>query len=414
MIEAEDGPAAETPGGLREAILAQVRELADRALDLSARLHSEPETAFQEHHAAALLTEWLDKEGFAVTRGVAGLETAFVGSYGAGSPHVAFLLEYDALPGLGHGCGHNLIAAGGLTAATALARSLPQGTPGSILVIGTPGEEGGGGKIVELEAGVFDGIDAALMFHPADRTIPWRRSLACTHFRIRFRGVAAHAAKNPEQGRNALAAVIQFFIATDALRQHIGDEARMHGVITKGGTAPNVVPDLTEAEFLVRHPSTDGVVALAARVADCARAAALATGTAVEITEPTPLYAERNNNHAIASRMAEYLTAAGVEVSEPSPDDPAGSSDIGNVSQRLPCIHPYISIVPLGTPGHSVAMREAAATPAAGQMMLTAAGALARTGADLLTDPGFLRLAADEFMKSVPPTRTAEEGRRHQ
>jgi amidohydrolase len=406
MTEADDGLAAETPGKWHEAILAQVREPADRALDLSGRLHSEPETPFEEHHAAALLTEWLDKEGFTVTRGVAGLETAFTGSFGAGRPRIAFLLEYDALPGLGHGCGHNLIAAGGLTAATALARALPGETPGSIVVIGTPGEEGGGGKIVELEAGVFDGIDAALMFHPADRTIPWRRSLACKHFRIRFRGVAAHAAKNPEQGRNALAAVIQFFVATDALRQHIGDGARLHGVITEGGTAPNVVPDLTEAEFLVRHPSTDGVVALAARVADCARAAALATGTAVEITEPTPLYAERNNNHTIASRMAEYLTAAGVEVSEPSPDDPAGSSDIGNVSQRLPCIHPYVRIVPLGTPGHSVAMREAAAAPAGGQMMLTAAGALARTGADLLTDPAFLRLAADEFTP-VSSVRTA-------
>lgn len=405
MTEADDALAAETPGELHEAILAHVRELADRALDLSARLHGEPETAFEEHHAAALLTDWLDKEGFAVTRGVAGLETAFTGSYGAGRPRIAFLLEYDALPGLGHGCGHNLIAAGGLTAATALARALLPDTPGSVLVIGTPGEEGGGGKIVELDAGVFDEIDAALMFHPADRSIPWRRSLACTHFRIQFRGVAAHAAKNPEQGRNALAAVIQFFNATDALRQHIADGARMHGVITKGGTAPNVVPDLTEAEFLVRHPSTDGVVALAARVADCARAAALATGTDVEISEPTPLYAERNNNLTIASRMAGYLTAAGVEVSEPSPEDPAGSSDIGNVSQRLPCIHPYLGIAPLGTPGHSVAMREAAAAPAAGQLMLKAAGALARTGADLLTDADFLRRAAAEFAKTSAKTR---------
>lgn len=407
MTEADDGPGADAPDKLHGAILAQVRELADRALELSARLHSEPETAFQEHHAAALLTEWLDKEGFAVTHGVAGLETAFIGSYGSGRPRIAFLLEYDALPGLGHACGHNLIAAGGVTAATALARALPGRTSGSVLVIGTPGEEGGGGKIVELEAGVFDGIDAALMFHPADRTIPWRRSLACTHFRINFRGVAAHAAKSPEQGRNALAAIIQFFVATDALRQHIGDGARMHGVITNGGTAPNVVPDQTEAEFLVRHPSTAGVVALAARVADCARAAALATGTAVEITEPTPMYAERNNNHTMATRMAAYLTAAGVDVSEPSPADPAGSSDIGNVSLRLPCIHPYIQIVPLGTPGHSVAMREAAAQPAAGQMMLRAAGALARTGADLLTDPAFLRLAAEEFRASVTPPQTA-------
>jgi len=403
MTEAADGPSGETPGGLHDAILFQARELEERALRLSAALHGEPETSFEEYRAAGLLTEWLEKEGFAVTRPVAGLDTAFVGTCGRGGPRVAFLLEYDALPGLGHGCGHNLIAAGGLTAATALARALPPGTPGTILVIGTPGEEGGGGKIRELEEGVFDGIDAALMFHPADRTIPWRRSLACTHFRLRFSGVAAHAAKNPEQGRNALAAVIQFFVATDALRQHVDDGARLHGVITQGGTAPNVVPDLTEAEFLVRHPRTEGVLALAARVADCARAAALATGTDVEITEPTPMYAERNNNQTIARRMAGYLAAAGVEVSEPSPDDPAGSSDIGNVSQRLPCIHPYVRIVPPGTPGHSVAMREAAAGAAANRVMLAAAGALARTAADLLTDPGFLGRATDEFRQSVPP-----------
>lgn len=407
MIEAEDSPAADTLRPLHEAVLFQVRELEDRALRLSAQLHSEPETSFQEHRAASLLTAWLEKEGFAITQPVAGLDTAFIASSGQGDPKVAFLLEYDALPGLGHACGHNLIAAGGVTAATALARALLPGTPGTVLVVGTPGEEGGGGKIRELEAGVFDGIDAALMFHPADRTIPWRRSLACTHLRIRFRGVAAHAAKNPEQGRNALAAVIQFFVATDALRQHIGDGARLHGVITKGGTAPNVVPDLTEAEFLVRHPRTDGVLALAGRVMDCARAAALATGTTVEITEPTPMYAERNNNQTIAGRMAEHLAAAGIEVDEPSAEDPAGSSDIGNVSQRLPCIHPYVRIVPAGTPGHSVAMREAAGQPAANQTMLTAAGALARTAMDLLTDPGFLQRAREEFTRSVAPTEKA-------
>jgi amidohydrolase len=407
MIQSEARPAGDTPRTLHETILFHVRELEDRALSLSAQLHSEPETSFQEHRAAALLTEWLDKEGFAVTRPIAGLDTAFVASCGQGTPRVAFLLEYDALPGLGHGCGHNLIAAGGITAATALARALPPGNPGTILVIGTPGEEGGGGKIKELEEGVFDGVDAALMFHPADRTIPWRRSLACTHYRIRFHGVAAHAAKNPEQGRNALAAVIQFFTATDALRQHIDDGARLHGVITNGGTAPNVVPDLTEAEFLVRHPHADGVAALAARVRDCADAAALAAGTTVEITEPTPMYAERINNLAIAGRMAGYLAAAGIEVSEPAPDDPAGSSDIGNVSQQLPCIHPYVRIVPLGTPGHSAAMREAAGTPAANQTMLSAAGALARTAADLLTDPDLMQQARDEFTQSVAPARTA-------
>ena len=379
-------------------IAAAVRELAGEAEKLSRDIHANPETSFEEFRAAEQLSAVLASDGFAVTTGLAGLPTAFRAEWGRGRPRIAYLLEYDALPGIGHGCGHNLIAAGGLTAARALRRAL-DGEPfdGAVAVIGTPAEEGGGGKILELDAGVFDDVDAALMFHPADRTLPWRHSLACAHLKISFRGRAAHAAKNPEDGLNALAAMVQFFVAVDGLRQHIGPHARLHGVITHGGDAPNVVPELTEAEFLVRHRTVAECRELQRRVQDCATGAALATGTTVSFAEPTPLYAERKNNRAIATRVAEHLATLGVAVEPASATNPAGSSDIGNVSQRVPAIHPYLQIAPRGTASHSAAFREAAASDQAHAAMVAMAQALARTGADLLLDGELLDRAREEF-----------------
>ncbi|MCL6600428.1 MAG: amidohydrolase [Alicyclobacillus macrosporangiidus] len=225
-----------------------VVQIRDDMVALSLDLHEHPELSLQEHYASGRLKAWLEREGFAVESPVAGLPTAFVGRIGQGRPTIAFLLEYDALPEIGHACGHNLIATGGLTAAISLARALPK-PPGSIWVIGTPGEEGAGGKVIELEAGVFDGVDAALMFHLGDRTIPWRHATATAHLRIQFHGKAAHAAGSPQEGRNALAAMIQFFVSVDGLRQHIPESARLHGIITHGGAAPNIVPDFTEADL---------------------------------------------------------------------------------------------------------------------------------------------------------------------
>ncbi|HWC82826.1 MAG TPA: M20 family metallopeptidase [Pseudonocardiaceae bacterium] len=383
---------------IADRVTTAVRELAGEAEKLSRQIHAHPETAFHEFRAAEQLCAALDSDGFTVTSGLAGLPTAFRAEWGHGKPRIAYLLEYDALPGVGHGCGHNLIAAGGLTAARSLRRALEgERFAGTITVIGTPAEEGGGGKILELDAGVFDDIDAALMFHPADRTIPWRHSLACAHLKISFRGRAAHAAKNPEEGRNALAAMVQFFVAVDGLRQHIGPHARLHGVITHGGDAPNVVPDLTEAEFLVRHRTVAECRALQDRVQDCARGAALATGTSVSFAEPTPLYAERKNNRAIATRIAEHLAELGTSVEPASTANPAGSSDIGNVSQRLPTVHPYLQIAPRGTASHSAAFRDAAVSDQAHTTMLTMATALAQTGADLLLDDELLAIAREEF-----------------
>ncbi|MFT4123161.1 MAG: M20 family metallopeptidase [Microbacteriaceae bacterium] len=375
-----------------------VQERADRAVRTSLELHARPELALREHYACELLTTWLQDEGFAVERGVAGLDTAFVGRWGDGGPTIALMAEYDALPGIGHACGHNLIAAGGVLVASAVRAVLAaRGLPGTVLLIGTPGEEGAGGKITELEAGVFDGVDAALMFHPSDRTVLTRRMLACLHLDIRFHGVAAHAAKNPDQGRNALAAMIQFFSGVDALRQHIPASARLHGIITNGGTAPNVVPDLTEAAYIVRDVTLDSAVALRERIVTVAEGAAAMTGTRAEVLDSVAPYAHLRSNLTMAARLERHLGEIGLEVVPPSPEEGTASTDAGNVSLALPTVHPFVGIAPLGTPGHSEAFARAAASPQAQQAMLGIASGLARTAWDLLTDPALLLAARDEF-----------------
>lgn len=378
-----------------------IQDIRDDMVDLSLDLHSHPELSLQEHYASERLKKWLVREGFQVESGVAGLPTAFVGRRGETRPAVAFLLEYDALPEIGHACGHNLIATGGLTAAIALNRALPE-LAGSIVVIGTPGEEGAGGKIIELEAGVFNELDAAMMFHPGDRTIPWRHATATAHLAIKFHGKAAHAAGSPDEGRNALAAMIQFFVALDGLRQHIPETARLHGIIVNGGAAPNIIPEYTEASYLVRALTRDKVWELVERVKACAEGAALATGTTVEVEESSPLYAERKNNHTIASRVFDYLEPLGEAVEVPVLKGGTGSSDIGNVSLVMPTIHPYLQIAPRGTSGHTHAFREAAAEPAAQDSMLHMAEAMAKTAADLLLDGEFLGQVWDEFKSSGP------------
>jgi len=387
-------PVSET---IDQRLSAEVGRLSSKAIAVSREIHQNPELAFREHQAASLLTTWLGDEGFAVERGIAGLETAFRAVRGSGEPRIAYLLEYDALPDLGHGCGHNLIAAGGAAAAIALARTLDGPECGTVHVIGTPAEEDGGGKIIELEAGVFDGLTAAMMFHPADRTLPTRRALACIDYKLTYHGVAAHAAKNPHDGVNALAAMIQFFVALDGLRQQLDPRARVHGIITKGGSAANIIPDLTEASFIVRHVTGQLTRELAAQAENCARAAALATGATCELRHSSPMYEERNDNPLLAERAGRYMAEAGLDVKDPSDDDGAGSSDIGNVSQRLPCIHPYVQIAPDGTPGHSIEMREAAVSDAGHQAALKAAVALARVGADLLADGEFRDQVRAEF-----------------
>jgi amidohydrolase len=388
------------------AIDEEIASLAARLTELSLDLHAHPELSLKEQRSADLLKSWLAGEGFDVRAPVAGLDTAFVAEAGTGGPVIAYLLEYDALPGIGHGCGHNLIAAGGLGAATALHRALASpgsGTslPGTVRVIGTPGEEGKGGKVTELEAGVFDDVDAALMFHPASTTMMIRHSLASQPMTVKFHGKSAHAAGSPTQGRSALAAMIQLFVAIDALRQFLPDLSRVHGVILDGGKAANVIPAYTEAEFQVRGVTSEDTQEHVDRVIACAEAAAAATGTTVEI-ERHPFYAERKNNRVMAERTGAYLEAQGEPVAPPVLRGGVGSSDIGNVSLKLPTIHPYLRITRREAPGHSLEMARAAASPYAQEAMLRMATALAKTGADLFGEPGMLDAARQEFAERGP------------
>jgi amidohydrolase len=386
---------------LHGSISAALGKISAELVELSTALHADPELSLDEHRAAARIAQLLEDHGFTVDRGIAGLPTAFQGSVGDGGPVISFLCEYDALPGIGHGCGHNLIAAGGVGAAIALKEALGDDLEGTIRCIGTPGEEGKGGKIIELREGVFDDVDAALMFHPGVQTQPWRHATACVDVDIVFHGVAAHAAGSPTQGRSALAAVIQLFNGIDSLRQFIPETARIHGIITDGGQAANVIPERAAANFMVRALRSTEVEKLLERVKAIIEAAAVATGTTYEITTGE-VYAERKNNHTIAGRWAAHMQRLGEWVEEPVLRGGTGSSDIGNVSLVLPTIHPYLRIAEPGTPGHSHAMAAAAGDAPAQERMLHMAEALAAVGADLLTEPGLLAAARTEFATAEP------------
>jgi len=369
---------------------------------ISLAIHSRPELCFEEHYAVSLLTTWLAGAGFSVECPAGGLDTAFVARHEGSRPGpvVAVVMEYDALPDLGHGCGHNLIAAGGALAAIVAAETVPDHV-GTLLAIGTPAEEGGGGKIRMLEGGVFDGVDAALMFHPADRGLVARHGLSARSLGFRFHGRAAHAAKSPEEGRSALAAAQLFLTAVDMMRQFVPSTARMHAIITNGGSAPQVVPALAEGRMLVRDLSDRGVASLVSRVTDAAHGAARATGCTADIYEYGPAYAARVNNMTLANRCSGYLAELGVSLEEPSSDNPAGSSDAGNLSLAVPMIHPYLQIADRGTSSHSEAMREAARRPEAHERAALMAGAIARTALDALGDASFLEAVQAEFRAAV-------------
>lgn len=387
-----------------EVLSAEVAASRARMEAVSLAIHARPELKFAEFHAQEVLTGWLAESGFAVRAPAGGLDTAFVAVHEGSRPGpcVAVLVEYDALPGVGHGCGHNLIAAGGAAAAIAVAGALPS-HPGTVVVIGTPGEEmGGAGKVLLADAGVFADVDAAVMFHPGDRSSTTRPGLAAAHLRVEFTGVSAHASISPWQGRSALAGAQVFLTALDALRQFVPPTVRLHGIVADGGQAPNVVPAHAAVDLYVRDRTAVSVAALVSRVRDAADGAALATGTRATLRETGPLYAERRNNTALAERFGEAVRALGVDIGPGDPDSPAGSSDIGNLSLLMPIIHPYIQIAPTGTPSHSEAMREAAATPFAHDRTQVAATGLARVVVDMLTEPELLAAARAEFAEQTP------------
>jgi amidohydrolase len=367
---------------------------ADRIWEVALALHGEPELAFAEHRAAdRLCTELAD---FEVTRGVAGMPTAFTARHGTGRPTVALLLEYDALPGLGHACGHNLIAAAGLGAALAVRDALPD-PDGSLLVVGTPAEEGGGGKLIEVAHGVFDDVDAALMFHPGAHDWTWAPLTAQVELTVTYHGRAAHPTGNPTEGVDALAALIQLFTTVAGVRPRLPAGSHVQGIITHGGEATNIIPDRAEARFGLRALTAAALSDLADQVTLMANAIATATGTTATITREREPYHHFRNNTTIAARFADHLSASGITLTEPAPGVFLGSSDIGNVSAVTPAIHPFVAIVDPDQTDHTPEFATAAASPRARTVTVAAATALAATALDLLTDPTLRATAWSEF-----------------
>lgn len=385
------------PQILKARAISFIDEHRDEFISVSTRIHSQPELAFHEYRAAALLGDVLAAHGFAVERGVGGLETAFRAELSAdgASPVVAFLAEYDALPEIGHACGHNIIGTAAVAAGIAV-KAAGDALPGRIVVIGTPAEEGGGGKVILLEQGVMADVDAAMMVHPSTYTIVTRASLASMRLSVEFTGKAAHAAAAPDDGINALEAVILTFNNVNALRLHLKSDARVHGIITHGGTAVNIIPDHAEAVFSVRAASQGYADEVMRRVVQCAEAAGTATGAQLKWSV-RPGYAAMLPNHTMARLFADNWRSIGVEVRDPQVNERMGSTDFGNVSQAMPAIHPYIAIAPADVAGHTIEFRDASLSEAGHMGLLNAAKAMAMTAIDLMTDPEALAAAKREF-----------------
>ena len=382
---------------LKNKVVEQVEALRGELIDLSLKIHANPETAFRETKAAGWLTEYLEGKGFVVERGICRLETAFRATSGEGSPRVALLAEYDALPGIGHGCGHNIIAAASVGAGVAARAALAE-TGGSVLVIGTPAEEAAGGKVLMAARGAFDGLDAAMLTHPGSRDATISHGLALIELTVEYFGKAAHAAARPEAGINALDALVIAYNGVSALRQHIRSSARIHGIITDGGQATNVVPEHTAASFLVRAEDDEYLEELKPRVLACFQAGAEATGARLEYRwgEETRYRAVRSNQ-ALAETHARNLGALGRRVSESTERHSMGSTDMGNVSAVAPAIHPTVAIAPPDIAIHTAQFREMAASEEGMKGMLDAAKAMAMTVVDVLTDADLRRRMQEEF-----------------
>ncbi len=364
---------------------------------LSLNIHDNPELGFREEKASAWLAGYLEDNGFHVERGIAGLPTAFRATYGQGSPRVALLAEYDALPKIGHGCGHNIIGVSAVGAGVSSKHIIDQ-LGGSVVVMGTPGEEGFGGKIDMVKAGAFKEIDVAMIVHPDTRNMSTEEALAASTLEVEFFGRPAHAAGQPHKGINALDALILAFTSINSLRQHIRGDARIHGIITDGGEAPNIVPAHSAAVFLVRALDDDYLAELRDRVLSCFTGASVATGARLEYRWRDRTYAPMKNNMTLAGLFKQNLESVGRKVEAFDPRFGLGSTDMGNVSQVVPSIHPTIAIAHGDVLIHTPEFAAATVSDAGHNGLLDAAKAMAMTVADIL-QPGTIDKIRQEFRR---------------
>jgi amidohydrolase len=394
---------------LKHRVCAAVERRAAELIETADWIHAHPEIGHQEVEAAKRLSGLLESAGIPVEMGTAGMATAFkaeLGSKGADRPRVAILAEYDALPGLGHGCGHNLIGTSAVGAGLALSEVIPE-LPGSIWVLGTPAEESAapnsGGKVHMVNAGVFSDVDAAIMFHPGTETaVTLDRSLAARGFEFFFHGKAAHAAGAPEEGVNALDAVVLLYNAVSVMRQQVRSDVRIHGIILSGGAAANIIPDYAAIRYRTRADDSDYLAEIVERVVACAEGAAKATGCRLEWTEYMPGYENTMPNKVLLDLMSDNLRTLGLTVNNERRRSGRGSTDFGNVSRRVPGIEARIAITDhWDVPGHSIEFREAAGSDHGRQAMIFAAKSLAMTAVDLLATPNNLKRAKDVFNEDL-------------
>ena len=387
-------------GGATESLKtrATARVDAERAalLELSARIHAHPELCYAEHRAAGWLADYLESRGFVVQRGAYGLPTAFAARLGTARPRVAVLCEYDALPGIGHACGRNIIAAAGAGAGVALADVLGE-TGGSLVVLGTPAEEGGGGKVVMAREGAFDEVDAAMMIHPAGLDLIKMNVLAVSAVEVEYHGRAAHAAAAPHAGINALDGLVTAYQVIAQLRQHIRPSERVHGIITDGGHAPNIVPEHAAGLFFVRAATMQRLARLKERVDACFKAGALASGAKYEVRQVGEDYSDMWTNLPFAAAYQANLEQLGRHVVDAPTEHISGSTDMGNVSKLLPSIHPMLSIAPPRVALHTQEFARYAASEDGQRGVLDGAKALAMTGVDVLCTPALLEAMRAAF-----------------
>lgn len=390
-----------TPDAAKQYLASEVDARAARLLSVSHQIHDTPELCFEEHTAHELLCSVLEDEGLEVERSAFGLDTAFIARAGRTGPHIAVICEYDALPEIGHACGHNVIAAAGLGAGLAAA-SLAEDLGGRVSIIGTPAEEGGGGKCYLLDRGAFDGVSAAMMVHPANHELTKMTAIAVEQLEVTYTGQPAHASASPHKGRNALDGAVLGYMNVAALRQHIRPDERIHGIFTRAGDKPNIVPQDAAAEWYVRSPQLDSLAELRDRVVSCLEAGATAAGVDIDCRCKAPIYADMINNQVMLDFYSDNAVATGRVLSEPrSSFAVVGSTDMGNVSHALPSIHPMIKVAPDHVPIHTPEFAHYAKSPSGDQAVLDGAKIMAMTVADLWLDPDALDRAADELGHSL-------------
>lgn len=398
---------------LKQSVTAAIDDMAAELVQVSRDIHARPELAFEEFFAADRLCAMLEKNDLSVTRRAFGLETAFVSAFGDGNSaaEVGIVSEYDALPGIGHACGHNIIAAAGLGAALALSK-LNGDLPGKVRYLGTPAEEKGGGKEHMARAGAFDGLDSAMMVHPAGVNLLTMPSLAMTEVNVAYHGKNAHAAGSPHEGINALDALVTAYQSLAQLRQHIKPSERIHGIFTDAGQAPNIVPDRAAGTFYVRAMDGNELADLKPRVENCLRAGAMATGCTAEINWAKVDYLEIKTSWDLAEAYRKNAETLGREFfpMEMIPSNATGSTDMGNVSHRVPSIHPMIACAPPEVVIHNPEFAHYAGSETGDLAVLDGAKSMAMTALDFMMDENLQSNACQGFAATRESSENAVKG----